>query len=1529
MARSNPGGGKARPTGARIDHRGTGRKANGDLRGTKPAPKPKSWFVAPPTRSTRVSKPLFKPARRVSFGGSGVRRPLFAPKFVKPIMAQYVRQENVAKQRSLIKALTAKPTAIPKYVRAPKVAPADQVVVPVHSDRKGRVTASRVVARPRLNVPHMVDALSAAAKQEARKNDRVVAKRRDRIISHDVKAVVENRKNPQTVNKSVQRLRDYGVLPGKSRSKFARLLAAEKDRQRRTVAERKRTRDYQTRGPGGAYSDVMKWAHKQTSDPANQGIVGSVMGAIAGGPTVVSTSKSKGSRRLAVARPLVQTDAKAAKLAGKVGLNVVKDAVDLPAQTVSSVYFVGKSAGEGGVAAAKGDWKKAGKKEGEAAKALYQPYVDLAKHPGKSFVEHPLATGLMLSGLKGGVGRGVGKALRVAPSKSLRRAGSITGRAPAVSEVKTNLVAKRYYSKDSFTKAAQVVSDRRKYGKGKGPVLSVEDIQRRVDSTVGRNEGIRRVNRTKIVKAVRKAVGKKPTAATRLAAERIIVEHKASGKSLVDELTTYRAEVANQKPGNPAQEATRKQLLGQIDSAIKNFDEAKVKAGSQAYVDLSVGLQNQLADLGLLDKAQGDRARLMSYAVRYMGAKHDGEALLRQGETRRPLKTINKDITQATRSVRQAQSLVKRTQLSALRTPPRLTAGLRAAEKGVRKAEFTYRKRRAEDRNQRGNTARKRSKALSQERQGYLAHLRSTDPMYLKLEQERKAVNAERRGLRERVQNREVLSKPERKHFKDLSSRSRDLTGAIKKIESESTAPVSVLRNRRSAIGSMSPERKSLKRRNEAQFALKRARQKVEREKKAARKLVSTDAPKGAKVKIVDSYGREVSRTHRKAWGDRTVVNDYGTVVRTVRKPRSAADRLIDAVAHERAAVRRSDALKAERASHGDAVLTTAEIKAKMEKDAGVGDAAFLTQAPGAGGAKAYFVSQSQGPKIGGHARTGEAVRKGFFDANPVTLEENAAAAQGLIDGAKGWKNHIQDASLRDASNEIIQYKSYKDSINEARQIEASTGVKLVPVRAQPFGGKQAALDELVKSSDQTTNLADAMVEATSYSGGKVPKNDAGPWVLQPQAYVARMNEHMKMIGRGGVDPIGQGIGNVFRPLVLATSPKWLVGNIVEAALRSGVNHAGPRSWYTMHRIMKKLEKSNPDLHAVLMEEVLGGGHFAMSSRVAVHVSKDRFIPGSKMNEFSASVGAFARAPGVKMLPQLWHAYTNFVMNTVNRSIERQFQTAMAGKRIRETLMDDDLLKLSDKAFDSAAKGLTDINEVIALGQAVDRAYGRYSKFSPRQRFWISMYTPFIAWSLNAVRFCYDVLPRDHPVLTALLASAYVSSEDWRKSQGLSFSAKNAVPGFLQGSIPGEGGSHLRASRYTPFGAFAETGGPIGTFGNAFIPQFSSLIANSEGKDWTGKKLPDQTPPGIAQAMGVTFLGQFVPFFGPVKDVDTSKEKTLGMALRRRFDPTYFTQGKPSGSSGGSSSGSGTGSGSGYGGYGGSGSGGGYGGYGK
>jgi len=251
---------KRRPTGARIDHRGTGRKANGDLRAPKPAAKKKDWFTAPPTRGTRVNKKLFRPApkraaqpapkpapkRKKSLGGSGVNGPLFNPKFAKPIQTRFLRRENARAKAELLKPVV-KRDKIPKYVRAPKIAPADQIVVPLRADKQGRTIAGRVIARPRLAVPRMVDPLSKSAKRAVRKNDERVLRQQDLIIAKDKRTVIKNRKGVGEVNTSVQRLRDFGEVSGKSRSRLALALAGERRRQKVAQdAARKRAVDAAT-----------------------------------------------------------------------------------------------------------------------------------------------------------------------------------------------------------------------------------------------------------------------------------------------------------------------------------------------------------------------------------------------------------------------------------------------------------------------------------------------------------------------------------------------------------------------------------------------------------------------------------------------------------------------------------------------------------------------------------------------------------------------------------------------------------------------------------------------------------------------------------------------------------------------------------------------------------------------------------------------------------------------------------------------------------------------------------------------------------------------------------------------------------------------------------------------------------------------------------------------------------------------------------------------------------------------------------
>jgi len=329
----------------------------------------------------------------------------------------------------------------------------------------------------------------------------------------------------------------------------------------------------------------------------------------------------------------------------------------------------------------------------------------------------------------------------------------------------------------------------------------------------------------------------------------------------------------------------------------------------------------------------------------------------------------------------------------------------------------------------------------------------------------------------------------------------------------------------------------------------------------------------------------------------------------------------------------------------------------------------------------------------------------------------------------------------------------------------------------------------------------------------------------------------------------------------------------------------------TGKRWIKELERTDPEYAKLVREEVLGGGVAGMSQRVNKHVSAQSFTEGGVLQKGAQIGGSIARAPVAKWVPAAWSHYTNFVFNMVNRGIERQFQTAMAGKAVRDQLIPEGLVKLSDKAVRDAAAKTLDLNTAVALGRAVDEMYGRYSKFGPTERYWISTYTPFIRWSLNALEFVYKVLPRDHPVLTGLLASSYVASEDWRKDKGLSLFAEKALPGFLQGSIPGGDGSHLRVSRYTPFGAFTDNSSAAGTLANNLLPQYMGIYeALANGQDWKGKKIQGGLEARGAEA-GKQFLGGAIPFFSPLTNI-AANEGDAKAKVRKQIDPFMFTQPK-------------------------------------
>lgn len=551
------------------------------------------------------------------------------------------------------------------------------------------------------------------------------------------------------------------------------------------------------------------------------------------------------------------------------------------------------------------------------------------------------------------------------------------------------------------------------------------------------------------------------------------------------------------------------------------------------------------------------------------------------------------------------------------------------------------------------------------------------------------------------------------------------------------------------------------------------------------------------------------------------------------------------------------------------APITSKRIRAHM-KAHGVSEPSYVTQSPGKGGSSAFFVSFDRPPSIAKVTRTGGATVKGTFRAHPDVLAEGAARAQGLIDAADGFTASVKEFAHKPTLGKL---KDKRTADNKARELHAQTGVEWRPVRLNPFAGRQEQLQALLDKAgdgglDEQVGELQPVRESleAAYKGQDGP----GPWALIPRAAADEFAAHMQKMGVGPAGKVGQLVGQSFRRAVLATSPTWFAGNTIEAGLRAALSKSGPSSYKLGRSVLKRVDEISPQLGQELRARAVGGGHFASADTLHVRRGAEQF-EGTQLEPLAQSLHKFWDTPGPKQTAQAWNRWTDLVFRQLNGRLESQFQTAMLGRALRDSpLVDRGVRVSSARAVEQAAHGLTNTNEQVQLARAVQRMYGKYSAFGAGTRWAIAMYTPFIPWTLNAIRFVYDVLPHDHPTTTALIAASEQATQEWRKDHGLDLFMQGALPGFLQGSIPLSGGRHQRAPfRYTPFGAF---GDPLATAGGAVLPQYQGVLAAFKGEDWKGAKLrnPDGTEMdtlGKAKAAAQAFTEATVPVLGIAKRV--------------------------------------------------------------
>lgn len=522
--------------------------------------------------------------------------------------------------------------------------------------------------------------------------------------------------------------------------------------------------------------------------------------------------------------------------------------------------------------------------------------------------------------------------------------------------------------------------------------------------------------------------------------------------------------------------------------------------------------------------------------------------------------------------------------------------------------------------------------------------------------------------------------------------------------------------------------------------------------------------------------------------------------------------------------------------------LTNAEIKAHM-RDPETGPGAvdpmkvgFLSHTPEGRTAGSFYRHwfQRSGGGIG-HGRTGAAAKEGTFDLHPEVLRENIARLGTVIDTHDNYASFWREFGAK-VNGEVVKPMSRRDAEAMKRHLNTlEGGQRWRAIPANPLHGRQAELQALRDAANIDPLEGTAQVRSpllNAVEDALQGKARGGRWVLVPEAAADQALQHVRTLGPGAGPRAARAVTAQFRRTVLATSPPWLTGNIAEGGFRSALVGAGPRSKRLYDRVHADLREIDPQAAEILTHRVLPGGEAGLTARATLHTEAEQFR-GTSLEGIARTLGAIRRMKGPKQAADVWNRYTTFVFDTVNRSIETRFQKAMAGRYIKRELLDPRGAKVSAEAIRQAAEGLRNTNEQAAMAQFVERAYGKYAAFSPQGRQYIALYTPFAAWTINAVRFLGSVLPKDHPALTAAIAASYQATQEWRADHGLAKYLDGAVPNFLQGSIP-VGTGKLRASRYLPFGVATDPGGSIA---GLVLPQARSALAALNGQDWKGRDL--------------------------------------------------------------------------------------------
>lgn len=562
--------------------------------------------------------------------------------------------------------------------------------------------------------------------------------------------------------------------------------------------------------------------------------------------------------------------------------------------------------------------------------------------------------------------------------------------------------------------------------------------------------------------------------------------------------------------------------------------------------------------------------------------------------------------------------------------------------------------------------------------------------------------------------------------------------------------------------------------------------------------------------------------------------------------------------------------------------LSLGAIEQHMAQN-GIEPGGFVTQRPApASGPASFFQPPNERASLPRQRRTGEATTRGTFDPSWDAVIQQAIHGRTVLDRVHNFEHIVDRFALRSPDG-----RSFANSAEAKRAAEHPEDFNMrlpdvpggwTPIRLSPWLAKKSEVDAASGLGHNNALEADQHQMVENFSADAIknalePGN--GPSVLIPKVVADRMRQHFQEVLPA--EKAAQAMTGAFKGAVLPTSPKWAAGNALDnyvvRAFGTGIT---PRDMLTGRRFAGLIKNElSPEESARALESIVPGGLYASYNRVQPYRALEQFA-GTKIEPLARAAHAVLTSPGVRTAAELYRRYRDTVFDLDSKYVETLPQYGQLAKSARREL---DLTRhqfrkavaAQDPVVMDFIKGFRNPEHVDRFAKEVERVFGNWGKNSPEARRFLTTWAPFWMWGRAAIKFAFITLPRDHPVLTGLIAASEQMTRSEREKLGFDFAGKEPLPDFLQGGLPASHGGVTGLSSLTTFGTFSDLPQFLASVP---APQFSSLILGGLGLDWKGDKLVDKSgrPASALERIKAAVMGTadaYIPFLNVARGISS------------------------------------------------------------